>query len=113
MGANHPQFTQSNILYGSGDAGKQKALDHFLASHKGSIVHVYGEEKGIGIDDIHEARRRAYISGGSNIQVFIIWRADEMTHEARQALLKIFEEPPLTAVFFLLSRSLFWPFTFA
>lgn len=98
-------FSQTNILYGPDRSGKTAAIEEFLKKHSNHILHTFGAEKGMGIDDVHEVRRRAFISGGQRVQVFCLWRADEMTREATQALLKILEEPPKTSLFFLCTES--------
>jgi DNA polymerase III gamma/tau subunit len=104
-------FTHANILYGSAHAQKQASIDAFQSTQNVRIVHVFGEDKGIGINEAHEIRRRAYLATGEGKQIFIIWRADEMTTEATQVFLKILEEPPRGAVFFLLARALVLPAT--
>ncbi|MEK7576964.1 MAG: hypothetical protein AAB482_04715 [Patescibacteria group bacterium] len=111
MKSDSNQFSQANILYGSGDSQKQASIDVYCDAQSARFRHVFGEQKGIGIDTVHEIRRRALIAAGSGIQVFILWRVDEMTHEAMQALLKLLEEPPQGAIFFLCTRTLFLPAT--
>ena len=105
------QFSQSNILYGAANLQKQKSIDEYCQGHSVRLKNTFGELKGVGIDKIHEVRRRAFLAAGSGIQVFIVWRADEMTREASQALLKILEEPPKSAIFFLCARTLSLPAT--
>lgn len=111
MKPNSFTFSQSNILYGSGDSQKQLCMDEYCDARVVRLKHVFGELKGIGIDTVHEIRRRASLLVGAGVQVFTIWRFDEMTHEASQAFLKLLEEPPEGAVFFLCSRTLSLPAT--
>ncbi len=77
---NHP-----DIIIVSGEAGKQRSIK---------------------IDTIRDIRQRAYIMPNeAPYQIFIILEASGMGEEAQNALLKILEEPPVTARFILASRS--------
>lgn len=66
--------------------------------------------KQIGIDAVRDIIKSAHVvPSQSPKSVFIIENADMMTPAAQNALLQIFEEPPKTAMFFLLcsERNLF------
>lgn len=79
-GGSHP-----DIITVSGEAGKQRSIK---------------------IDTIRDIRSRAYIMPNeAPFQIFIILEASGMGEEAQNALLKILEEPPVTARFILASRS--------
>ena len=65
-----------------------------------------GKQRSIKIDTIRDIRSRAYIMPNeAPYQIFIILEASGMGEEAQNALLKILEEPPVTARFILASRS--------
>lgn len=65
-----------------------------------------GKPGSIKIEKIREIRSRAYIvPNEAPFQVFIILESSGMGEEAQNALLKILEEPPVTARFILASRS--------
>ena len=58
------------------------------------------------IDTVREIRKEAYIMPiEAKRQVFVLQNAELMTTEAANALLKILEEPPGTAMFILLTSS--------
>jgi DNA polymerase III delta prime subunit len=99
------------LFYGSDEGARSRFIEKKLGELAPQFTHVFGKEKPIGIDDSHEIRRRAHIAVPSGTQVFLIWRADEMTPEAAEALLKIIEEPPRGTYFFLLARSGVLPLT--
>lgn len=65
-----------------------------------------GKQRSIKIDTIRDIRSKAYIMPNeAPFQIFIILEASGMGEEAQNALLKILEEPPVTARFILASRS--------
>ncbi len=102
---------QANLLWGAGEKEKENKLAHMLEALAPRFTHTFGLDKAIGIDDVHEMHRRAALVPGEATQAFVIHRADEMTPEAAQALLKILEEPPASSHFFLLARSATLPQT--
>lgn len=94
------------LLYGPGEDEKKNFLETLQKKHKARFIHRFGAERPIGIDDVHEIRRRAGLEpGGGEKQVFILEQADAMTHEAAEALLKIVEEPPASSELILLALS--------
>ena len=73
-----------------------------LASNPDVYVRAHN---GFGIDDAHDLRSRAqHRAVQSGMRTFIISMAT-ITHEAQNALLKTFEEPPANAAFFLIVPS--------
>jgi len=97
--------THAYFLYGTDVKARDAALATYLDSLSPRFIFRFGEEKAVGIDDAHEIRRKALLSVGGDTQAFIVLRADLMTHEASQAMLKTLEEPPVGAVFFLVADS--------
>ncbi|HHW45549.1 MAG TPA: DNA polymerase III subunit delta' [Clostridiales bacterium] len=77
------------------------------ATNSPDIIHVTsGGKKSIQVDDIREIRQRASVfPHQSPKQVFVIERADTMTPQAQNALLKILEEPPEFVIFILIAES--------
>ncbi len=60
-------------------------------------------KKSIGVSSVRDIRYQAYITPQElSFRAFIIDKAETMTTEAQNALLKIFEEPPNGVFFFLL-----------
>ncbi len=94
------------LIFGNDEAGKEKFLAEFLRTSGAALVHRFGEEKAIGIDDVREIKRRASLSMGEGMmQALVIYRADEMLREAYQALLKTLEEPTEHSLFVLYASS--------
>ncbi len=61
------------------------------------------DKKSIGVKQVRVIRYQAYIAPQElSFRAFIIDKAEAMTPEAQNALLKIFEEPPTGVFFFLL-----------
>ena len=58
-----------------------------------------------GVDDARELRERASLRPVSGPRRAFVISASTMTHEAQNALLKVFEEPPAHALFILLVPS--------
>ena len=102
---------QANLLFGPHEEDKEAHLARALAKLSPRFMHTFGDPKPLGIGDIHEIQRRAFLAPGDSAQAFVIRRADEMTREACQALLKIIEEPPQNAYFFFLAKSSVLPET--
>lgn len=67
-------------------------------------LHTLAEgKKTIGVSEVRDIRYQAYVKPQElSFRAFIIDRAETMTPEAQNALLKIFEEPPANVFFFLL-----------
>lgn len=64
------------------------------------------EDKEFKVDSVRELIMRAYVSPNeASRRVFVLCDADKMNPNAQNALLKILEEPPQTAVFILLSQN--------
>lgn len=63
-------------------------------------------QKEIGIKDVLELRRLAFLSSNSGGHKFmVIDGADDMSEEAQNSLLKILEEPPQKTIFILITDS--------
>ena len=83
-----PDFSEKIMGFGSPDVTL-----HTLADGK----------KSIGVSAVRDIRYQAYITPQElSFRAFIIDKAETMTTEAQNALLKIFEEPPAGVFFFLL-----------
>lgn len=100
-------FSQADIIYGTGEEEKDACISARRRVIEPRFEHVFGDSgKGIGIDDVREMHRVAYLAPGGGNQLFILNHADSMTREAAHALLKILEEPPRSAYFILVASSL-------
>ena len=85
-------FPRFSILVGQPGSGK-KMMCGFISTH----LHAYPYQCGIGVDDI-----RQMISEANKVNakmLFIIPDADKMSTAAKNALLKVTEEPPQNAYF--------------
>lgn len=66
----------------------------------------YKKEASFKVDYVREIKSRAYLSPNeAKKRVFLIANAESMTAQAQNALLKILEEPPDTAVFILTTQN--------
>ena len=66
----------------------------------------YKKEASFKVDYVREIKSRAYLSPNeSKKRVFLIANAEAMTVQAQNALLKVLEEPPETAVFILTTQN--------
>lgn len=127
---NNEQMCHAYLLYGKNGIGK-KTLSRFIAQgvlcrgevkpcnncsscHKiltGNHPDLYFLESkdtknSIHIDEIREIRQNAYVSPNeSKYKVYIIPNAENMSIGAFNALLKVLEEPPETAMFILTAQS--------
>ncbi len=65
-----------------------------------------GNKASIGVSEIRDMSEGVFVEPYiGNKKIYIINEADKMTQQAQNALLKILEEPPQYAVFFLLSAN--------
>ncbi|MBQ2686616.1 MAG: AAA family ATPase [Clostridia bacterium] len=86
----------------------QSDIDKIMsdASPDVMIVDLPEKAKTIGVGAVREIREKAYlIPNDLDYKVFIIEKADSLTVQAQNALLKIIEEPPNETYFILLARS--------
>jgi len=61
----------------------------------------------IGVDEVRALREDMFLSATeANVKVYLIERAETMTVQAQNALLKVLEEPPMRVLLFLLTSSL-------
>lgn len=68
------------------------------------VTFITSEKQSIGVDTIRQMRSEAYIRPNEgHRRVFILPQAERLTESAQNAMLKILEEPPGTAAFFLLT----------
>lgn len=102
---------RSIFIFGTDETAKREFLAGVLRDSEPLFTHKFGAERALGIDDVHEIRRRASIAPAGGSQAFIVERADEMTPEAHQAFLKLLEEPPAGSIFILVARSSLLPLT--
>ena len=87
-------FPRFSILVGQPGSGK-KLMCGFISTH----LHAYPYHCGIGVDDIRRMITEA--NKVSAKMVFIIPDADKMSVAAKNALLKVTEEPPQNAYFIM------------
>lgn len=94
--------------HGTVPCGKCACCSYFesLAAHPNVTVVSPENKASIGIKDIRDMSDGVYTAPymGSK-KVYIIRNAEKMTQQAQNALLKVIEEPPEHALFFLLSAS--------
>ena len=88
LAAMEPSFTDKIMSYGTPDVTLHTIPDG---------------KKSIGVSSVRDIKYQAYIKPQElSFRAFIIDKAETMTAEAQNALLKIFEEPPRGVFFFLL-----------
>ena len=96
-------------IEGSWDAVRE-SIEHFLVNHVGVAVTANPDVQflfveTLGIDESRNlegaAQRKAYAPVGK----FFITGCQTLTHEAQNALLKLFEDPPAQTTFFLIVPS--------
>jgi|GEM_PF-992095 len=90
---------------GCGACRNCKEFETLQGSHRDLFVATPNEEEPYGINQVSR-QIKTFLSSRPQLsekQVVIIDQADELTDEAQNALLKIFEEPPLDAVLILVS----------
>lgn len=80
------------IISGAPGSGR-----YTLTKQIAKITHSYLVENGLGVDDVREAVKNCYRCAGRTIYLFR--NADKMSTAAKNALLKITEEPPRQAHF--------------
>ena len=69
-------------------------------------LHIVRSETSIGIDELRTVRKEVYESPyEAPLRVILIDGAEQMTHEAANALLKTLEEPPPLNLFFLITAA--------
>lgn len=85
-------FPRFSILVGQPGSGK-KMMCGFITTH----LHALGYTSGIGVDDIRKMIAEAHKVSAK--VVFVIPDADKMSPAAKNALLKVTEEPPQNAYF--------------
>lgn len=87
-------FPRFSILVGQQGSGK-KLMCGFISTH----LHAHAYHCGIGVDDIRKMITEAYKVSAKVL--FIISDADKMSPAAKNALLKVTEEPPQNAYFIM------------
>ena len=88
LSAMEPSFSEKIMGYGTPDV---------------TLYTLSEGKKSIGVSSVRDIRYQAYIKPQElSCRAFIIDKAETMTPEAQNALLKIFEEPPANVFFFLL-----------
>ena len=74
-----------------------------LSGAHSDILHVHPEKATMGVDTVRRVRQDVYIRPNqATHKVYVLHRADVLTEQAQNALLKILEEPPEYARFVLL-----------
>jgi DNA polymerase III delta prime subunit len=99
------KWSHANIVIGSDQEAQEKLFNDALQDIQPRLRHEYGREEPLGISQIRDIKRKAYIAVPGAYQLFVLYQADTMTIEASHALLKIFEEPPKGSIFFLFAQS--------
>lgn len=88
------------IITGARGSGRQ-TLAKYIAK---TCLNAYQVYPGIGVNDVRAAIDNAYRCGG--VTVYIFPNADKMSAQAKNALLKVTEEPPRLAYFILIVESI-------
>lgn len=89
------QFPRFLIITGEAGSGR-KTLAHYIAH---SLLNAYTVTPGNGVDSVREAVENAYKCQHPTVYLFA--DADKMSAQAKNALLKITEEPPRQAYFIM------------
>lgn len=98
-------MSHAQLFFGFDGGEVDRRIAAVVKEARPRLVHEFGGEKAVGIADIREIQRKALLSPGEGVQYFVIRRADQMTREAYNAILKILEEPPRGSFFLLIARS--------
>ena len=92
-----PRFT---IITGEKGSGK-KTLAHYIAKHLLGAIEI---QPGNGVEAVREAIANSYKCAGTTVYIFP--DADKMSTQAKNAMLKITEEPPRQAYFIMTVESM-------
>ena len=93
-------FPRFIIITGEAGSGK-KTLAHYIAKHFLKAIEIY---PGNGVEAVREAINNSYRCAGTTVYVFP--DADKMSAQAKNAMLKITEEPPRQAYFIMTVESI-------
>ncbi len=98
-------FVQAILCENNNACGNCLACMKYESGNSADIIKIKGTNKAsIGAADIREQVESLYIRPiDSEYKIYIIEEGESLTVEASNALLKIFEEPPAYAIFFLLT----------
>jgi hypothetical protein len=77
-------------------------IPDFCAHEGPDVIHYRGGR--MGIDEVRKLTQAAYQTPLTQPKRHFLLIFDEFTHEAQNALLKLLEEPPLTAQFYLITE---------
>lgn len=92
-----------SILIASKD--KEKALEFAKKIAKDEKVNEFDFAatvvETLGIDDVRNFQKKAYLKPLKSLKKIVLLRANELTHESQNALLKILEEPPDNTIIIL------------
>lgn len=118
------KLSHAYMLVGPNGCGKKtfaKAVASLLAEHDGAekeliakistehspdVLSIPTEEKRIGIDTVRSFVSTAYLTPNElDFKMYIFDKADRLTPQAQNALLKIIEEPPKRVYIFLLCEN--------
>jgi hypothetical protein len=99
---------QSFIVVHSTKPKRDEYLEEFVTTHSVSpfdIRRIIGENS-LGIEEIREMQKQLYLRPvKGEKKAIILEEAQTLTIEAQNALLKVLEEPPIHAIFFLSTSS--------
>lgn len=98
--ADNDCFPRFIIITGEKGSGK-KTLANYIVKHLLKAIHI---EPGNGVEAVREAIANSYRCAGTTVYVFP--DADKMSTQAKNAMLKITEEPPRQAYFIMTVESM-------
>ena len=98
---------QSWLICGNKGIGKATLIKNFaywlLKEREALDLHIVGDNHSIGIEQVREMKNFLYLSPiQSSYKVVIIDSLEAMTENAKNAMLKILEEPPKNSIIFII-----------
>ncbi len=81
---------------------EKEVTDRIASGHSPDIFMLSSQDKRIGVDDVRDFTSSIYLTPNElDFKMYIFDRADAMTTQAQNALLKVIEEPPKNVYIFL------------
>jgi DNA polymerase-3 subunit delta' len=88
------------------DHAEEDAISRIATGHSPDVLSIPTEEKRIGIDTVRSFVSTVYLTPNElDFKMYIFDKADRLTPQAQNALLKIIEEPPKRVYIFLLCEN--------
>lgn len=85
------------------DGSEEEAIARIATGHSPDVLSISTEDKRIGIDTVRSFVSTVYLTPNElDFKMYIFDKADKMTPQAQNALLKIIEEPPKRVYIFLI-----------